>query len=64
MVNPDRLTALDATFLHLERANGVNMHVASCMIFEGEIPPYTEFLEGIGQAYEDELEALKESVIE
>ncbi|HEX3318529.1 MAG TPA: wax ester/triacylglycerol synthase family O-acyltransferase [Solirubrobacteraceae bacterium] len=47
MANPDRLTALDATFLHLERANGVNMHVASCMIFEGDIPPYTEFLESI-----------------
>ncbi|HEX3316917.1 MAG TPA: wax ester/triacylglycerol synthase family O-acyltransferase [Solirubrobacteraceae bacterium] len=47
MANPDRLTALDATFLHLERANGVNMHVASCMIFEGEIPAYTELLEGI-----------------
>ena len=47
MANPDRLTALDATFLHLERANGVTMHVASVMIFEGEIPSYDEFLEAI-----------------
>jgi diacylglycerol O-acyltransferase / wax synthase len=47
MPNPDRLTALDATFLHLEDANGVTMHVASCMLFEGQIPAYTEFLEAI-----------------
>ena len=47
MPNPDRLTALDATFLHLEDANGVTMHVASCMLFEGEIPAYTEFLQAI-----------------
>jgi diacylglycerol O-acyltransferase / wax synthase len=45
--NPDRLTALDSTFLHLEQADGVNMHVASCMIFEGEIPSYDDFLEAI-----------------
>jgi diacylglycerol O-acyltransferase / wax synthase len=45
--NADRLTALDSAFLHLEQADGVNMHVASCMVFEGEIPPYTEFLEAI-----------------
>ena len=44
MPNPDRLTALDSAFLHLEEANGVTMHVASCMLFEGEIPPYNEFL--------------------
>ena len=47
MANPDRLTALDATFLHLERAKGVTMHVASVMIFESEIPSYDEFLEAI-----------------
>ena len=47
MANPDRLTALDASFLHLERANGVHMHVASVMVFEGEIPAYDEFLEAI-----------------
>ena len=47
MPNPDRLTALDSAFLHLEEANGVTMHVASCMLFEGEIPPYDEFLAAI-----------------
>jgi diacylglycerol O-acyltransferase / wax synthase len=47
MPNPDRLTALDAGFLHLERDKGVHMHVASCMIFEGAIPPYDEFLQAI-----------------
>jgi WS/DGAT/MGAT family acyltransferase len=47
MPNPDRLTALDATFLHLEDANGVTMHVASCMLFDGDIPPYEDFLQAI-----------------
>src|SRR3954470_1584446 len=47
MPNPDRLTALDAGFLHLERDKGVHMHVASCMIFEGTIPAYDEFLRAI-----------------
>jgi diacylglycerol O-acyltransferase / wax synthase len=45
--NPDRLTALDSTFLHLERTSGVHMHVASCMVFEGEIPAYEDFLQAI-----------------
>src|SRR5215218_190422 len=47
MPNPDRLTALDAGFLHLEQDKGVHMHVASCMIFEGTIPAYDEFLQAI-----------------
>src|SRR6266511_3971227 len=47
MPNPDRLTALDSTFLHLERTSGVHMHVASCMVFEGEIPAYEDFLQAI-----------------
>jgi diacylglycerol O-acyltransferase / wax synthase len=44
MANPDRLTALDASFLHLERTRGVHMHVASCIVFDGTIPTYDEFL--------------------
>ena len=40
MANRDRLTALDAGFLHLERA-GVHMHVAGVLVFEGEAPPTT-----------------------
>jgi diacylglycerol O-acyltransferase len=39
----DRLTALDASFLHLEDA-ATHMHVASVMLFEGDPPPYEELL--------------------
>ena len=40
-MNSDRLSGLDASFLHLERG-GAHMHVASTMIFEGPTPPYEE----------------------
>jgi diacylglycerol O-acyltransferase len=42
----DRLTALDASFLHLEDASA-HMHVASVMLFEGPSPPYDELLDAI-----------------
>ena len=42
----DRLTALDASFLHLEDA-AAHMHVAGVMIFEGPPPPYDDLLEAI-----------------
>src|SRR5919204_686503 len=42
----DRLTGLDASFLHLEDAAS-HMHVAGVMIFEGSPPPYEELLEAI-----------------
>jgi diacylglycerol O-acyltransferase / wax synthase len=42
----DRLTGLDASFLHLEDA-AAHMHVASVMLFEGPPPPYDELLEAI-----------------
>jgi diacylglycerol O-acyltransferase / wax synthase len=42
----DRLTALDASFLHLEDSSA-HMHVASVMLFDGEPPPYDELLESI-----------------
>jgi diacylglycerol O-acyltransferase / wax synthase len=42
----DRLTAQDASFLHLEDASA-HMHVASVMLFEGPPPPYDELLEAI-----------------
>jgi WS/DGAT/MGAT family acyltransferase len=45
-VAEDRLTGLDASFLHLEDASA-HMHVASVMLFEGDPPPYDELLEGI-----------------
>ena len=43
MANPDRLTGLDSSFLHLER-RGAHMHVASCMTFAGASPGYLDFL--------------------
>src|SRR4051812_26574653 len=42
----DRLTGLDASFLHLEDGNA-HMHVAGVMTFEGEAPPYDEIVEHI-----------------
>ncbi|HKE80242.1 MAG TPA: wax ester/triacylglycerol synthase family O-acyltransferase [Solirubrobacteraceae bacterium] len=46
MANRDRLTALDAGFLHLER-HGAHMHVAGVMVFEGEPPAYDELVEAL-----------------
>jgi len=43
MADPDRLSALDATFLHLEEG-GAHMHVGSAMLFEGEAPAYEDFV--------------------
>ncbi|MGV1047873.1 MAG: WS/DGAT/MGAT family O-acyltransferase [Solirubrobacterales bacterium] len=42
----DRLTGLDTSFLHMERA-GAHMHVASTMIFEGPAPSHAEFRDHI-----------------
>jgi diacylglycerol O-acyltransferase len=39
----DRLTGLDASFLHLEDASS-HMHVAGVMLFEGPPPPYEDLL--------------------
>jgi WS/DGAT/MGAT family acyltransferase len=41
-MNPDRLTGLDSSFLHLEHG-AAHMHVASTAIFAGPIPEYDEF---------------------
>jgi diacylglycerol O-acyltransferase len=43
---PDRLTGLDASFLHLER-HGAHMHVAACMTFEGDPPDHDDLVEAI-----------------
>jgi diacylglycerol O-acyltransferase / wax synthase len=43
---PDRLTALDTGFLHLERS-GAHMHVAAIFVFDGEPPAYDELVEAI-----------------
>jgi diacylglycerol O-acyltransferase / wax synthase len=46
VANRDRLSGLDASFLHMERA-GAHMHVASVSIFEGSPPTHEEFREHI-----------------
>lgn len=46
MENATRLSALDASFLHLEKA-GSRMHVASVTIFEGPTPHYDELREHV-----------------
>src|SRR5215207_8144461 len=46
LVRADRLTGLDASFLHMERA-GAHMHVASTIIFEGAAPAHREFRDHI-----------------
>ncbi|MEA2303982.1 MAG: diacylglycerol O-acyltransferase / wax synthase, partial [Solirubrobacteraceae bacterium] len=43
---PDRLSALDASFLHLEEG-GAHMHVASVLVFDGSPPPYDELVRAI-----------------
>ena len=43
MANPDRLTGLDSSFLHLER-DAAHMHVAGCMVFDGDAPTYDELV--------------------
>src|SRR5918997_64166 len=45
-MSSDRLTGLDASFLHLEDS-AAHMHVASVMVFEGPPPPYEDLLEAI-----------------
>jgi diacylglycerol O-acyltransferase len=47
VANPDRLTALDSTFLHLEDHSSAHMHVASVMVFEGAAPTLQELVEHI-----------------
>jgi diacylglycerol O-acyltransferase len=47
MANPDRLTALDTTFLHLEDHSTAHMHVASVMVFEGNAPNPDELVEHV-----------------
>jgi diacylglycerol O-acyltransferase / wax synthase len=46
VANPDRLTGLDASFLHLER-DSAHMHVGSTLVFEGSPPSYDELVEAI-----------------
>jgi diacylglycerol O-acyltransferase len=48
MANPDRLSGLDASFLSLERS-GAHMHVGSVLVFDGDAPPYEEFVAKLEQ---------------
>ena len=43
----ERLTGLDTSFLHMERA-GAHMHVASVSVFAGPAPSHKEFRDHIG----------------
>ncbi|HEY4429289.1 MAG TPA: wax ester/triacylglycerol synthase family O-acyltransferase [Solirubrobacteraceae bacterium] len=47
MANPDRLTALDSTFLHLEDHSDAHMHVASVMVFDGKAPSLQQLVEHV-----------------
>jgi WS/DGAT/MGAT family acyltransferase len=47
MANPDRLTALDSTFLHLENNSTAHMHVASVMVFKGVAPTPQELVDHV-----------------
>jgi diacylglycerol O-acyltransferase / wax synthase len=42
--NPNRLTALDSAFLHIENGGTAHMHVASVMVFEGDPPAYDDLV--------------------
>src|SRR6266849_9222026 len=47
MANPDRLSALDSAFLHLEDHSTAHMHVASVMVFEGKAPTAQELVDHV-----------------
>ncbi len=47
MANPDRLSALDAAFLHLEDNSTAHMHVASVMVFEGKAPTPVQLVDHV-----------------
>ena len=44
MARHDRLTGLDASFLHLEDGGHAHMHVASVTVFDGPPPAYDDLL--------------------
>jgi diacylglycerol O-acyltransferase len=48
MANRDRLSGLDAAFLHLE-SGGAHMHVAAVFVFDGVAPPYEDLLRAIDE---------------
>ncbi len=46
MANPDRLSGLDSSFLHLER-DSAHMHVGSVLVFDGPPPSYEELVDHV-----------------
>ena len=46
MARPDRLTGLDASFLHLER-DSAHMHVGAVLVFDGAEPTHQELIDQI-----------------
>jgi diacylglycerol O-acyltransferase len=46
VANPDRLSGLDSSFLHLEH-DSAHMHVGACTVFEGPPPDHDELIEAI-----------------
>lgn len=48
VANTDRLSGLDASFLHMERGSA-HMHVGSCLVFEGDPPSHEELVEHVEQ---------------
>jgi diacylglycerol O-acyltransferase / wax synthase len=49
VANPDRLSALDTAFLHLEDNSTAHMHVASVMVFEGQAPTPKELTDHVSR---------------
>ena len=47
-MNKDRLTGLDASFLHIEDGSA-HMHVAAALTFEGAPPPYEELVQSVDE---------------
>jgi diacylglycerol O-acyltransferase len=45
MATADRLTGLDASFLHLEDSGHAHMHVGGIYVFDGSAPSYDEFVD-------------------
>src|SRR3954447_3092819 len=49
MAASDRLTGLDASFLHLEERGHAHMHVAGVYVFDGPPPSYDEFVDQLSR---------------
>jgi WS/DGAT/MGAT family acyltransferase len=47
MANTDRLSGLDAAFLHIEDHSTAHMHVASVMVFAGRAPDYQALVDHV-----------------